>query len=162
MLKRTPFKRKPPERYVKPERVPKPNGVLTRPFNGVRFTEIVSQPKREYVRSRPLLDSCRCIPCQHCGMMHFTGRVVAAHSNWSVHGKGGHIKADDNRVASLCDECHIYLLDQGSKLSQEQRQEMWWRAHVRTVRQLTHLQLWPSDVPVPDITRFPFPTKEPA
>jgi hypothetical protein len=112
-------------------------------------------PKRLYVRSKKLLAACRELPCQHCGKVEY-GKVVAAHSNWSVHGKGGHIKADDNRVAALCDECHVPMLDQGPRLSQEERQRMWWRAHIRTVRELLRRNLWPTDAPVPDIESCPF------
>lgn len=108
--------------------------------------------KREYVRSAALLEACRLIPCQHCGKSHETQKVVAAHSNWSEHGKGGHIKADDNRVAALCDECHVPILDQGSKLSAMERIEMWWTAHTRTIKLLLRLSLWPSGVPVPDLS----------
>jgi len=108
-------------------------------------------PKREYVRSKALLDACRHIPCQHCGRFEL-GKVCAAHSNWGVHGKGGHIKADDNRVAALCDLCHIPILDQGSKLSAMERIEMWWNAHVKTVMLLQQRGLWPAGVPVPDLS----------
>jgi hypothetical protein len=111
--------------------------------------------KRQYVRSKKLLEACRQIPCQHCGNAEF-GKVVAAHSNWSVHGKGGHIKADDNRVAALCDQCHVPVLDQGSTLSQEERQTMWWWAHVKTVYELLRRDLWPNDAPIPDIESYPF------
>jgi len=161
MLTRTPFKRKMPAPYVRPELEPRPNGKLTRPFNGARFDDVfVTTPKRDYIRSRVLLDACGLIPCQHC-FRYAPGTVCAAHSNWSVHGKGGHIKADDNRVAALCSKCHIQILDQGSTLSQESRQRMWWSAHVRTVRQLLHSKLWLVGVPVPDIENYPF-TMEPA
>lgn len=157
MLKRTPFKRKAPAAYAKPEREPKPNYQLTRPFNGAVILSCGNvYAKRAYVRSLAVLEACRLIDCQHCGRAASTNRVVAAHSNWSVHGKGGHIKADDSAVAALCDVCHILTLDQGASLSQDARRLMWWLAHIRTVRQLLHLKLWPADVPVPDIENNPF------
>lgn len=145
-MKRSGFKRREIEQrpapvYRKLTRTPNYNGGLK---GGV--------PKREYVRSAALLEACRLIPCQHCGKSHETGKVCAAHSNWGVHGKGGHIKADDNRVASLCDDCHVPILDQGAKLSAAERIEMWWSAHVATVTLLQRLQLWPDGVPVPELT----------
>lgn len=114
---------------------------------------MTARPKRQYVRSRKLLDACREIPCQHCGR-DTRGRVCAAHSNWSLHGKGAHIKADDNRVAALCDICHVPILDQGSKLSKQERIAMWFAAHCKTVRELVRRGLWPLDVPIPDLRAF--------
>lgn len=111
-------------------------------------------PKRAYVRSSRITEACRAIPCQHCG--RDDGTVCAAHSNWSVHGKGGLIKADDSRVAALCSDCHVPLLDQGSRLSKVERQALWWTAHVKTITQLVKRSLWPSSIPVPDISTSPF------
>lgn len=115
---------------------------------------VISYPKHAYVRSPKLLEACRHISCQHCGADD--GTVCAAHSNWGAHNKGGAIKADDNRVASLCAGCHVPILDQGSKLSRAERQSMWWRAHVKTVRALIMLGLWPAGVPIPDVHHNPF------
>lgn len=114
--------------------------------------------KRVYVRSKKLLQAFRLIPCQHCGRAD--GTVCAAHSNWSVHGKGERIKADDNRCASLCAACHVPILDQGAHLTRRQRQDMWWRAHVRSVRLLLELGHWPEGVPLPDISINPWGTAE--
>ncbi|MFM2253833.1 MAG: hypothetical protein RJB68_2170 [Pseudomonadota bacterium] len=111
-------------------------------------------PKRAYVRSSKITEACRSIPCQNCG--RDDGTVCAAHSNWSVHGKGGRIKADDSRVAALCSECHVPLLDQGSRLSKAERQSLWWAAHVKTVLLLVKRSLWPASVPTPDISTSPF------
>lgn len=108
------------------------------------------QPKRAYVRSKALREAYRLIPCQGCQVSD--GTVVCAHSNWGVHGKGGHIKADDNRAASLCSTCHMSL-DQGSKLSEDQRKQFWWSAHVKSIMLLCQQSLWPPGVPVPDISR---------
>ena len=113
-----------------------------------------ARPKREYVRSQALREAYRQIPCQHCG--RDDGTVCCAHSNWSIHGKGGAIKADDSRGASLCAQCHVPILDQGSKLSKEERQRMWWDAHVKTVRELRRRGLWPKHIAVPDISGYPF------
>jgi hypothetical protein len=45
-------------------------------------------------------------------------------------------------------------LDQGSKLSKEERQSIWQVAHRKTVQRLVMLHLWPHDVPVPDLQKF--------
>jgi hypothetical protein len=111
-------------------------------------------PKRDYVRSPSLMKAYRAIPCQHCGIDD--GTVCGAHANWSVFGKGGHIKADDNRAASLCARCHVPILDQGSHLTRDERKAMFWAAHVRTVERLVHLGLWPASAPIPDTENNPF------
>ena len=101
-------------------------------------------PKHKYVRSITLLRNAREIPCQHCGADD--GTVVAAHANWGG-GRGRSIKADDNLIASLCFLCHAEL-DQGKHLSKDERQAMWLDAHIKTVRKLTRLGLWPDKVPI--------------
>lgn len=108
-------------------------------------------PKTTYVRSRQLLSACREIPCQHCGAQD--GTVVAAHSNRGSHGKGRGMKASDQYVASLCHTCH-FEVDQGSRLSHDERAAIWDKAHDRTVRELLGRGLWPLDVPIPDLRRF--------
>ena len=108
-------------------------------------------PKREYIRSRQMMEAYRLIPCQRCGRAD--GTVCGAHSNQGQHGKGRGIKADDNQAASLCHACH-YELDQGSQLSREQRCEQWARAQAKTVRELLSRGLWPPAVPIPDVRRF--------
>jgi hypothetical protein len=88
-------------------------------------------PKHAYVRDKALLKRVAQLDCQHCG----SGELVqAAHSNWGG-GKGRGIKADDNLVAALCLKCH-WEIDQGVKLTKLERQEMWQRAHQRTMRAL--------------------------
>lgn len=103
-------------------------------------------PKFQYVRSKPLLEACRQIACQHCGAQD--GTVVAAHSNQGMHGKGKSIKASDVYVASLCSICH-HQLDQGFLWSREQRIEIWNNAHRKTVALLNAMGLWPDGVPQP-------------
>lgn len=103
-------------------------------------------PKFTYVRSKPLLEACRQIACQHCGAQD--GTVCAAHSNQAVHGKGRGIKASDQYVASLCHLCH-HQLDQGFLWSREQRTEIWTNAHRKTVALLNAMGLWPDGVPQP-------------
>jgi hypothetical protein len=73
------------------------------------------------------------LPCQHCGIQNET--VVAAHSNQLRDGKGRSIKADDFRVAALCYKCHAEL-DQGSKMTKQERVEMWEEAHRKTIGKL--------------------------
>jgi len=112
---------------------------------------MMAYPKRVPIRSKALLEACRQIPCQVSGVSD--GTVCAAHSNWAEHGKGKGQKADDNRVAALSYDVHTRL-DQGRDLSREQRRELWWSAHVSTVRELLRRGLWPANVPIPDIRKF--------
>lgn len=84
-------------------------------------------------RNQKLLEACRQLPCQLCETDD--GTVVAAHSNQLLDGKGKGIKASDYRVASLCFSCHMDL-DQGNKLSKEQRREFWEMAHRKTIGEL--------------------------
>lgn len=101
--------------------------------------------KHQYVRSKKLLEACREIPCQWCGIAD--GTVVAAHTNWGG-GKGRSIKASDNLIAALCAE-HHHEIDQGHTLSKAERIAMWQTAHERTVKELNRLGLWPANVPLP-------------
>lgn len=106
--------------------------------------------KRVYVRSRALLAAVRTLPCMVTGLV---GATEPAHSNWPQHGKAGRIKADDNRVAALHRDVHREL-DQGTRWSAEERQAIWWDAHVRSVRELVARGLWPANVPVPQLLEF--------
>jgi hypothetical protein len=110
---------------------------------------MIGFPKFTYIRSKPLLEACRHIPCQHCSRSD--GTVVAAHSNQARHGKGRSIKASDVFCAALCYSCHMQL-DQGRDLSREDREQIWQAAFERTVQLLVALNLWPAKVPIPDIT----------
>jgi hypothetical protein len=69
--------------------------------------------------------------------------VQAAHSNWG-HGKGMGIKSSDENIAALCLSCH-YEIDQGHKLSQEERRDKWEKAHNRTVSALKQMGEWPDN-----------------
>ena len=84
--------------------------------------------------------------CQNCKADD--GTIVGAHSNQLIHGKGRGIKSSDVFVASLCFRCHM-LIDQGSTLSKAERQDIWERAHLRTVHQLVIYNKWPKEVPLP-------------
>ena len=81
-------------------------------------------------RNQKLLEVVRLSPCQHCKIMD--GTVVAAHSNQMRDGKGRSLKAHDYRIAALCFTCHAEL-DQGRKMSREERLNMWEDAHRATV-----------------------------
>ena len=81
-------------------------------------------------RNPKLLKSIIDAPCMHCGVSD--GTVVAAHSNQLRDGKGRSIKAHDYRIAALCYKCH-HELDQGNKLSKQERVDMWEDAHRSTV-----------------------------
>jgi len=63
-------------------------------------------------------------------------------------GKGRGIKASDEFTAALCQTCH-FQLDQGNKLSKQERQDMWTESHIRTYKKLKSLGLWPIDVLMP-------------
>jgi len=101
-------------------------------------------PKHDYVRSQKLLKLVASLDCQNCGSGHM---VQAAHTNWGA-GKGRGIKADDNQVAALCLNCH-YEVDQGKNLTKEERQDLWQKAHKRTIQTLIEQGRWPSNVPLP-------------
>lgn len=83
-------------------------------------------------RNKKLLEAIRESPyCLSCGSDN-DGTVVAAHSNQLRDGKGRGIKAHDFRVAAMCYRCHSEL-DQGNKLSREERVELWEEAHRATI-----------------------------
>lgn len=88
-------------------------------------------------RSTRLLKAVSSLPCQLCYREHET---QAAHANWSVYGKGMGQKAHDCFVAALCQECHREI-DQGSKLSGEDRREQWETAFRRTLLELFNQDL---------------------
>lgn len=102
--------------------------------------------KQTYIRSPKLLKAVASLPCQCCGSEQY---VQAAHSNWWG-GKGKGIKASDEFCASLCVRCH-WEIDQGNKLSKDERKQKWLAAHKRTVDALQKQGKWPIDIPVPDI-----------
>lgn len=81
-------------------------------------------------RNQKLLKAVREFPCQNCGVQD--GTVCAAHSNQLRDGKGRSIKAHDYRIAALCFKCHAEI-DQGAKLSKQERLDIWEDAHRRTV-----------------------------
>jgi hypothetical protein len=74
-----------------------------------------------------------CPACQSCGRT--AGTIVGAHSNQLRDGKGRGIKAHDFRIAYLCHDCH-HSIDQGNKLTKEERRELWEEAHRKTIEWL--------------------------
>lgn len=87
-------------------------------------------------RNKKLLEIVRESPCQMCGIQN--GTVVAAHSNQLRDGKGKGIKAHDYRIAALCYTCHSEI-DQGSRMSKQERLNAWDEAHRATVGWLFEL-----------------------
>lgn len=104
--------------------------------------------KHTYVRSKQFLRLVAELECQSCGAYP----SQAAHSNWGG-GKGRGIKADDNLVAALCLKCH-WEMDQGNKLSKEERKAKWLDAHKRTVATMQERGKWPWDFPIPDTSNL--------
>lgn len=84
-----------------------------------------------YRSDKLLRYAMECQACMSCGKYN-DGTIVAAHSNQLKDGKGRGIKANDYRVAYLCHDCHTEL-DQGSKLSRQERIDKWEEAHRRTI-----------------------------
>jgi hypothetical protein len=89
-------------------------------------------------RSRKLLDLARDQACVMCGRQD--GTIVAAHSNLLEHGKGMGMKAHDGMAAWLCNKCHAEL-DQGSKMSADQRRDLILTAICRT-----YVQMWNQEL----------------
>lgn len=113
---------------------------------------VVSEPadaiaKFEYVRSRPLLNAIKALPCMHCGA---AGPSDPAHSNELRHGKARSKKASDVFCAALCRADH-HELDQGHRMTRDERQAMWTNAWRATVRELLKRGTWPMDIEIPDV-----------
>ena len=92
-------------------------------------------------RNKQLLKLISSFPCQACGIED--GTVVAAHSNQMRDGKSISMKSNDYRIAAMCYKCHSNL-DQGSKLTREERVDMWEDAHRKTIGWLSekeHLEV---------------------
>lgn len=100
--------------------------------------------KAPIYRNAALLRLARLAPHCMCGCgAPNRGDVVAAHSNQLRDGKGRSLKAHDYRVAFLGDRCHREL-DQGTRMSREERVRMWEEAHRATIGWLFengHLQV---------------------
>lgn len=86
-------------------------------------------------RDRNLLDLAQ---GQHC-LMRLPGicnsdpdTTVAAHSNSSIHGKGGHIKASDVYSVWACARCHNWL-DNSMSATRSDRELAFEAAHKRQI-----------------------------
>ena len=100
-------------------------------------------PKYKYFRSKEHLKNVASLPCQNC---YIEGETQAAHSNWSDWGnKGRGIKASDEFTAALCQKCHTEL-DQGARLTKEQRRMLWQMAYQKTVANLKASGNWPDEL----------------
>ena len=64
--------------------------------------------------------------CAACGSM---AGSQAAHENMN---KGMGLKVSDARCAALCLNCHLEL-DQGTKMTREERREFWKDAYIKTI-----------------------------
>ena len=103
--------------------------------------------KTTYVRSKQFLRLVAELECQSCGAYP----SQAAHSNW--HNKGMGIKASDIHVAALCLRCH-WEIDQGNKLSKEERKAKWLDAYRNTIDTMQKRGKWPCSIPMPNLDEF--------
>lgn len=146
-MKRSGFQRKVYLRAPRPPLVRQLERARAVMASGDRMAEPV--PKAVEVRSDALVVAYRALACQWPGCGVSDGTVCCAHSNFTEYGgKGGMRKADDNFAASLCFDHHS-ALDQGSRLSYEERKAGWLAAHLASVRELVARGLWPVDVALP-------------
>lgn len=84
-------------------------------------------------RNPKLLAAVRLLPCVNCGAMG----TQAAHSNQLCHGSGTGIKASDAAIMALGVQCGCHFeLDNGNKLSKEERRIMTYECIANTYIQL--------------------------
>ncbi|OTT33473.1 hypothetical protein [Acinetobacter baumannii] len=83
------------------------------------------------MRSTKRLNEIRALPCVRCGYPH----SQAAHSNFSEHGKGKGIKADDNYTIPLCHGCHM-VFDQYRNMGREESRVWFLKMLEKTERML--------------------------
>lgn len=89
-------------------------------------------PKKRPGHDKKMLEACRgqdcwlCIP-GICLLIEGDQTVVAAHRN---EGKGIGMKVPDELTVPACNLCH-FAYDQGSKLSREEKRELWDSAYRR-------------------------------
>ena len=94
-----------------------------------------SRPKRRPMAERRYALACRGEPCYLLipgAPSHDLASVVDCHSNQLKHGKGGAIKAADEKTVPGCAWCH-HAIDQGNWLTKEQRRDYWDDAYRRWV-----------------------------
>ena len=148
MLKRTPFKRKLPAPYVKPERTAQVHARLTVPVNYARFdSPMVALPKEAPERHEGYRRLVAMLPCAHCGVV---GHSQAAHADF---GKGAHIKSDDRTCYPACADrpgvvgCHS-MIGASGYMTRDQRRSL-EAQYARDTREIILLSgHWPDDLPV--------------
>lgn len=105
-----------------------------------------AQPKEVARRCPALLELARGKPCLLrisgvcCGG---TETTVAAHSNYSVHGKGGHRKADDCYSVWACARCHTWL-DSSYVAEYEEKVSAFMLAHLEQVNEWRQIAAGPA------------------
>lgn len=87
------------------------------------------------IRDRALLDLAYQIPCQVRLPGCDGGPGEPAHSNQQRHGKGTGLKAHDCFYAAACRSCH-HQIDNGAKMTREERADAWQRGFERTLVEL--------------------------
>lgn len=91
--------------------------------------------KRRPMAHRSFALACRGEPCYLLipgAPSHDLDTVVDCHSNQLKHGKGGAIKAADEKTVPGCAWCH-HAIDQGNWLTKEERRDYWDDAYRRWV-----------------------------
>jgi hypothetical protein len=152
MLRRSPFKRKPPLHQPAVEREPRPMAKLERSVSYAGTTG-PAVPKTAPKRNRALLDMARDRPClldvqTRLGLdgsvwCKDTDTTVACHSNLSAHGKAGARKADDCYSVWGCGACHFWL--DFSHTSAEQKEAVFMGAHLDQVMEWRRVATDPSE-----------------
>lgn len=94
-------------------------------------------PKTKPYLNEKLRRAVASLPCQHCGL---EGSTQASHSNQLRDGRGIGHKTSDAMLAALCAPCH-YAIDYGKDMTREEKQEMWNRAHRKTMRALIEQEI---------------------
>ncbi|WP_354684421.1 nuclease domain-containing protein [Cupriavidus necator] len=103
-------------------------GLVPSPFKKKR-------KKRRPMSERRFTEACRGEPCYLLipgAPAHPLESVVPCHSNSQEHGKGMGIKADDRFSVPGCGWCH-HQIDQGNRLTKEERRAYWDDAYTRWV-----------------------------
>ena len=103
-------------------------GLVPSPFKKKRA-------KRRPIAQRRFAEACRGEPCYLLipgAPSHDRETVVDCHSNQLKHGKGWAIKAADEKTVPGCAWCH-HQLDQGNRLSKDERRAYWDAAYARWV-----------------------------
>jgi len=132
-MKRSGFKRPQRERAPRPVHEPLSDEVRARCKAAPVAKTFTGVEKSVPARNAHLLSMAKGKPCMLMLPMCDGGgeTTVAAHSNQSIHGKGGARKADDQYSVWGCFACHSWL-DQGSA-SREEKDAAFNAAHKRQV-----------------------------